>query len=236
MPLQARTVAGVPVLIASPASTPDTPPIATPVVLWFHGFRADALAHAAELERCAADGFLAVGIDAVGHGARLHTDLDERLARTPGGAFPVMLELAEATVHELPALIDSLALHHGADASRVSAVGISMGAFLLYRAIAYGIPVRAAVALLGSPQWPGPSSAHTSLAAFAKVRLLSITAEYDESVPSGPVTQLHTRLEATQTSHAIHRHHVLRGAGHLTSATEWHEAMTETTSWLQRFG
>jgi cobalamin biosynthesis protein CobT len=51
-----------------------------PTVLWCHGFRADALAHAAQLEQCAQAGFLAVGIDAVGHGARREHDIDARIA------------------------------------------------------------------------------------------------------------------------------------------------------------
>ena len=77
----ARTLAGVPCLIAEPAPTESS----RPVVLWCHGFRADALAHAAELELCAAAGFLAVGIDAVGHGARrtLRSSSDWRSRPTP---------------------------------------------------------------------------------------------------------------------------------------------------------
>ncbi len=174
MELQARTIAGVPVLIASPTLMPGMPKIATPVVLWFHGFR------------------------------------------TPGGALAVMLALAEATVHELPALIDDLAQHHGADPSRVSAVGISMGAFLLYRAIAYGIPLRAAVALLGSPEWPGPSSAHRSPDSFTRVRLLSITAEHDVSVPPAAATRFHEVLRGQVDLQDMQHHHVME--------------------WLQRFG
>ena len=57
---------------------------------------------------CTAAGFLAVGIDAVGHGARQDPALAERLAQSAGGALPVMLDLVAQTMDELPALVDAL--------------------------------------------------------------------------------------------------------------------------------
>ena len=205
------------------------------MVLWCHGFRADALAHAAELERCARAGFLAVGVDAVGHGARRDEAIASRMQRM-GGALPVMLDLMERTVLELPALIDTLVREHQADAARISLVGISMGAFLAYRAVTAGIPLRAVVALLGSPEWPGPSSAHLHPGAFRDVSLLSITAEHDVSVPPAAVVRLHRQVDAQFGASSERVHQQLRGAGHLTSANEWQEAMGHTMSWLQRRG
>jgi predicted esterase len=154
------------------------------------------LAHAAELERCARAGFLAVGIDAVGHGARLDATIPARLSEA-GGALPIMLEQVTQTIGELPALVDALAVEFGADRERVSLVGISMGAFLAYGAIASGVlPLRAVVALLGSPEWPGETSAHLTPERFTDVALLSITAEHDVSVPPAAAVRLHTSLDA----------------------------------------
>jgi len=230
-------MAGVPVLIATPPAAlvvSNTP--LRPAVLWMHGFRADALAHAAELERCAALGFVAVGVDAVDHGARSSPLLAERLQRSANGALPVMLEVMEATAHELPALIDALVADFDVDRDRVSLVGISMGAFLAYRAIAAGLPLRAVVALLGSPEWPGAASAHRSLSAFRDVALLSITAEHDVSVPPEAAYRLHDALDAMLGPATAHRHHELRGSGHLTNAEQWAEATSETIAWLERYG
>jgi dienelactone hydrolase len=233
-------LAGVPVLIASP------PPHAVasddqhrPAVLWMHGFRADALAHVAELKRCAALGFVAVGIDAVDHGARSNAALVKRLEQSTAGALPVMLDIVDATVRELPAVIDALVHEHGVDRRRVSLVGISMGAFLAYRAIADGIPLRSSVALLGSPEWPGPSSAHQRLDAFRGTALLSVTAEHDTNVPPAPVNRLHGALHVLFGDAAVrhhHHHHELRGSGHLTNAAQWGEAMQLTMAWLARHG
>ena len=233
--LRPMLVAGVPTLVAAP--THVVAPLRT--VLWFHGFRADALAHAAELERCAAMGFLAVGVDAAGHGARADAGLTARIAAA-GEALPVVLDLVDRTLKELSSVVEELVDVYGADRRRVSAVGISMGAFLVYRSIATGFPWRSAVALLGSLEVSHGKSPHLALEAFASVPLLSITAEHDESVPPGNVYRLHDELDARDAaahrSASMHRHHVLRGSGHLTSAEHWQEAMNETLEWLHRFG
>jgi uncharacterized protein len=228
--LRPLSIAGVPALVATPANA--AAPLRT--VLWFHGFRADALAHAAELERCAALGFLAVGIDAVGHGSRSDPGLAARMTAA-GAALPVVLDLVDRTIAELPPVVDELVRVHGADRGRVSAVGISMGAFLVYRSIVAGLPWRSSVALLGSPV-TDDGSPHLALEAFASVPLLSITAEFDESVPPGSVRRLHAGLAEHDGGASMHRHHELRGSGHLTSAEHWAEAMYETMGWLQHFG
>ena len=230
--MQALRLAGVPALLATP--TQGVAPF--PTVLWFHGFRADALAHAAELEQCAALGMLAVGIDAVDHGARANPELAVRLAQSRDRAMPVMLDLVDRTMAELPAIIDVLVREHHADRSRVAFVGISMGAFLVYRAITAGFPMRAAVALLGAPA-SGASAPDTIALHYSRVALLSITAEYDVSVPPDATRALHRRLSDIAIPNARpQHHHELRGAGHLTNAAQWDEAMRETRAWLLQHG
>lgn len=237
MTARGASIAGVPVLIATPpAAVDEHSAYQRPAVLWMHGFRADALAQAAELERCAALGFVAVGVDAVDHGARTNPQLIARLQHAGGGALPVMLDIMEATARELPALIDTLVTEHAVDRTRVSLVGISMGAFVAYRAVAAGVPLRAVVALLGSPEWPGETSAHRDVSAFRDSALLSITAEHDVSVPPAAAFRFHEALASVPTQSAACRHHELRGAGHLTSAAQWAEAMVETMTWLERYG
>jgi dienelactone hydrolase len=233
----------MPALIASPPGTGAGTAVRLPTVLWFHGFRSDALAQAAELQRCAAAGFLAVGVDAVGHGARRDASIATRITEAPGGALEVMLSCVDATIEELPSAISALVAIHHADASRISAVGTSMGAFLIYRAIQRAVSWRAAVALLGSPEWPsafGPSL--TSVDAY-RVPLLSVTASDDQSVPPLATRRFHERLVHERPVHDGHAHdraptpqayHELAGSGHLTSAAHWAEAMHVTMSWLQQ--
>lgn len=223
-------IAGVPVLMARPHRPHGSPP--PPVVLWFHGFRADALANAAELQRIARAGYLAVGIDAVGHGRRIDPALAARIAGSPGGALPVMQTLAAATAEEIPSVLDAIASRGLGDTGRAALVGVSMGAFLVYRAL-LDVPVRAAVAILGSPVWPGPRNpALVSPEAFADVALLSITAERDERVPPRATRERHDRLDAATPASLRHRYLELAGAPHLLDAPRWARVMDHTMDWL----
>lgn len=219
--LRGLSVAGVPVLLGEPR--PRSAPL--PTVLWFHGFRADALAHAAELERLSDAGFLAVGVDAVGHGARRDATITERIAQRDGDVMPIVLDQIDATIAELPALVDALVHDFGAERARMSIVGVSMGAFLVYRLIVGDMPIRAAVAILGAPNGvPFDDLVRAS----EEVTLLSITAEHDVHVPPDATIALHGRLGDAA------RHHVLHGSGHLTTAEHWREAMKLTFEFLDR--
>jgi alpha-beta hydrolase superfamily lysophospholipase len=238
-PISRQTIAGVPVLVARPVPAPTQN---APAVLWFPGFRADAAANAAELARLAEAGCVAVGVDAVGHGARRAGDLDARIAGTAGGARAVMLELAEATAAELPALVAALASAGLGDPARLGVVGVSMGGYLVYRAVqrlgAGGAGgVRAAVALLGSPEWdvpgrPDPASPHRAPAAFRDVALLSVTAGRDASVPPEQARRFHAALAAGHPAPDRARYVELPGAEHLLGADDWARAMDETVRWL----
>lgn len=231
--LSARTVAGVPLLVGAPQGVHGP----LPLVLWFHGFGVDAAANAAELARLAAAGYLAAGVDAVGHGRRRLPDLPERQAAPRAAALHTMATLAEATALEMPSLVDALVREGSADAERIAAVGVSMGGYLVYRAIVAAPAIRAAVAILGSPEWPygdapGGDSPHLRLDAMRRVALLSITAERDESVPPDAARRLHARLAESHARPASARYEELPGEPHLLSADAWERAMSLTLHWL----
>jgi dienelactone hydrolase len=230
-----RTLAGVPVLLAHPPRHAEHagPP---PVVLWFHGFRAAAADSRGELARIADAGFLAVGVDAVGHGERRDPELAARVAASRSGALPVMLAQAVATAAELPALVRALADAALGDPSRVSLVGVSMGGFLAYHAATVLTGLRAVVALLGSPAWPGGDGPHRQPHAFHDLALLSITAERDASVPPEAARRFHGVLAASHPEPARARYLELSGAEHLMSGEQWETAMTATLDWLRAYG
>jgi dienelactone hydrolase len=221
--LQRRTIAGVPLLFAATV-TFDAP---RPLVLWFHGFSADKDANTAELERIASLGVLVAGVDAVGHGERRRPDFDARKAA--GDVRRFMLELADATVAELAPLVAALAAEGLIDPQRVAVVGVSMGGYLVYRAVARGLPLRAAVAVLGSPEWPGHAdSPHMRLDAMRRVALLSITAERDASVPPEGARRLHAALGDDDRTRYVE----LAGAPHLVTGAQWAVIMDETLRWI----
>jgi uncharacterized protein len=223
-------IAGVPALTARPVMGGEH----CPVVFWLHGFGADKEVHRPELERIAGNGFIAIGLDAVGHGERRLPDLAELQAAPRAQAHRTAVSLAVATAKELPGVVRELTSSGRiAAGSPVAAVGISMGGYALYRAIVEEPRIRVAVALLGSPEWPYPDSPHDALDAFAGTALLSITGEYDENVPPAHARALHERLTAERPD-AVQRYMELEGGVHLMSEAHWHQAMAATLEWLER--
>jgi hypothetical protein len=186
-------------------------------VLWFHGFNADSETHRPELERFARAGLTAIGVDAVGHGTRRWPDLDARVAAPREEAKRTMLEIADATAAEVPARVEAL-LREGFD--RVSIAGVSMGGYVVYRALLLEPRIHSAVALLGSPEG-------LDCARFAGMRLLSITAERDENVPPDAARALHAQLGNTRTHYLE-----LPGAGHLVDAANWDRAIDAAVAWI----
>jgi dienelactone hydrolase len=234
--IHARRIADIPALIAAPDA--DRPARGRrPVVVWYHGFNASKEAHEAELARVASLGMLAVGVDAVGHGERRLPDFDERKTGPMEHVRAFMLERAAATAAELPRLVTALADTEHADPHRVSLVGTSMGGYLVYRAVADQPDIHAAVALLGSPEWPGdPRSPHRRPDAFARTALLSITAQHDESVPPAAARAFHTELTARSCRSAPSGYRELADAPHLMNGAQWATAMDATMDWLRRYG
>ena len=181
-----------------------------PAVLWYHGLTASKEANRKELEQIAREGFLAVAVDAVGHGAR--RDTRERPFR----------DLVHESVAEVPSLIDALVAGGHADEKRIGIAGVSFGGFILYRALNIEPRLRAAVALVGSPpkEMKPPSAA-----------LLSITAERDERVPPNHAREFHQSLPAN----ARFRYVEFPGAQHIMTAPQWNTAVAEMLDWFNRW-
>lgn len=222
-------MAGVPLLLAFPPAG-DAP---HPAVLWFHGFGVDKEVHRKELEQLARAGFLAVGVDAAGHGERRLPDLDARQAAPHDEALRTMIDLAAQTADEVPSIVRALADGGLADAERVGVVGVSMGGYVVYQAVLVEPSIHAAVAILGSPEWPEGDSPHRHLNGFRHTALLSITAERDKNVPPAAARELHRRLAMTHPE-ASQKYVELAGAVHLMSEEHWKQAMDETLRWLTR--
>jgi uncharacterized protein len=222
-------VGEVPLLLARAADV--HPPL--PAVLWFHGFGVEKETHRKELEQLARAGFLAVGVDAAGHGERRLPDLDARQAAPREQALRTMIELAWATAQEVPAIIRALAAEGVADVERVAVAGVSMGGYVVYRAAVVEPALCAAVSVLGSPAWPHGDSPHRHLDALARTALLSVTAARDQNVPPDAARELHHRL-AAEHPQSRQRYVEIEGAEHLMNGEQWDLAMDETIRWLAR--
>ena len=171
-------------------------------VLFYHGFGGTKEKPEAYLSALAEAGFLAVSLDAVGHGERRYPDFDvifsderwdERFEETETD----FLNVIDETAAEVPAIIDDLVARGWALADRVGVAGRSLGGCVSYASVLADSRVRAIVSVVGSPEWtlPRAHSPHHHPDRFFPAAVLSQTAEFDEHCPPGPISAFHAALE-----------------------------------------
>jgi len=176
-----------------------------------------------------------VGVDAAGHGERALPSLRRRIDEaSQREALGLMLPLVELTARDVPAVVRRMCEDGLADERRIALAGISMGAFVVYRAITLVQGIRAAVALLGSPEWPEGISPHLRPEAFRDTALLSVTAERDSNVPPDGARRFHALLERDGERRAPARYVEIPDAEHLMTEPQWRTAMDSTVDWLRR--
>ena len=118
---------GTPVLIAG------RPENCRGTVLVYHGLTASKETQEKELNDLAYRGFLAVGVDAVGHGERRYPDFEERMS---GDDFHLkFLEMVAQSVDEIPDLLTELR-HRYPSCGAFGLTGISMGGYIAFAAAA----------------------------------------------------------------------------------------------------
>jgi dienelactone hydrolase len=207
-----------------------------PAVLWYHGLSATKETHRPELAALARAGFLAVGIDAVGHGERRSVDFTERMTGPKEKTDHVFLDFVFETAAEVPRLLDALSAGGWADPERLAMGGVSMGAYVVYSALVEETRLRAAVALLGRPDWPRAGSPHLCAARYVPTPLLSITAGNDEIVPPYGTRALHREIAPLYADHPERLcYREIEGASHLMEPREWARSVRETVAWFERF-
>jgi dienelactone hydrolase len=227
-----RLLGEVPALIARPAAA--NPP--WPAVLWFHGFTADRNASRPELGALARAGFLAIGIDAVGHGARRLPDFDHHFSGPRTETDRRFLELVTATVAEVPGLFDNLRDAGLADERRLAVAGVSMGGYISYGAVVADRRIQAAVPLLGSPEWPYLDSPHFHPDRFFPTALLSIASGADTDVPPENARAFHRVLKERYRDDPDRLCYIeIEGAPHMMHPADWARAVREAVGWIARF-
>lgn len=224
---------GVPLLLVSAGAPTDAARRGT--VLLIHGLGANKEGNRLELDRLAQAGFLAIGLDAFGHGERRYDDFDARFNR-PDREHR-FIETVVATVNEIPALVEALKQSGLAHDGAVGLMGISMGGFIGYGAAAKRA-VDALVALISSPVWKVDVPEHPirHLPAFFPTAVLSIVAGKDDLVDARLVKGFHDRLATEyQGSPSRQALEVFLESGHHMRQEDWDAAMAKTTEWFRRF-
>jgi uncharacterized protein len=229
---QVISLAGVPALAVASGAPGAAAERGT--ILLLHGLTAAKEVQRTEASSLADHGYLAVTIDAVGHGARRYADFDARFADDRGEAS--FFEVVRRTAEEIPAVLAALTDLGWTRPGRVGACGISMGGFILFGAITARCALDAVATIVASPRWlHGPTSPHAELDRFFPTPLLMQTGAHDPVVPPADAHDLHEAL-APRYASAPDRLRYLEHAGeaHMFSERAWRRAWGEVPTWFDR--
>ncbi len=213
-------------------------------ILFYHGFGESKDKYVEVLTRFAAAGFLAIGIDGVGHGERRYPDFTERFPPIQPPLIgdtqleAAFLSVVRATTQEIPAIIDALFERSWVYGGRLGISGHSFGGFVTYAAVVAEKRIRVAASVVGSPQWklPWPESPHLHIDQFFPAALLSQTASNDTRVLPDFARELHQRLVSyyAQTPERL-RYIEYQDSAHDLSEQDWQQAWENVVHWFERF-
>jgi dienelactone hydrolase len=238
---EAVRVAGVPALLRYV----ESPEVAARrgTVLFYHGFGGTKEKPEAYLSALAQAGFLAVSLDAVGHGERRYPDFDvifddERWDASFEETEADFLRVIEETAAEVPAIIDDLGARGWVVADRVGVAGRSLGGCVSYASVLADSRVRAIVSVVGSPEWtlPRAHSPHHHPDRFFPAAVLSQAAEFDEHCPPGPIRAFHAALEPFYSAEPDRIAYVeYRGVRHALTPALVAESERGLVDWFRRW-
>jgi dienelactone hydrolase len=235
------SVAGVPALLRYRGS----PEVAAGrgTVLFYHGFGGTKERPDAYLTALAEAGFLAVSLDAVGHGERRLADFDlifneERWDADFEATETDFLKLIDDTAAEVPSIIDDLLSRGWAREDGVGVSGRSLGGNVCYAAVLADTRVRAIAPIVGSPEWtlPRPHSPHHHPDRFFPAAILSQAAEFDEHCPPGPIRAFHAALKPWYTREPDRIRYVeYPGVGHFLTPELDAGSCARMVAWFERW-
>lgn len=213
-------------------------------VLVYHGLTAGKDTQEKELRSLAQRGFLAIGVDAVGHGERRFLDLESRLE---GPDYHLeFLQMVRSTVAEIPPLVSQLR-ERFPRAGRFGLTGISMGGYIAFAAAVNQEYLEAVAPILGSPDWaarsplPLPSelfqeSPHHTPEWFNPTALLIQNAGRDEHVDPRPAREF---VREARTYYAAYPERIAYyeypDSGHFMKEEDWNALWERTVGWFERF-
>ena len=227
------TLAQVPALVV--AAEPPAAAAERGTVLVLHGLTASKETQRTEAHSLAERGYLAVAIDAVGHGARRYRDFEARFSAEHGERS--FFDVVQRTADELPSVLDALARLGWTRPGCIGACGFSMGGFILLGAMSSRCAFDAVATVVASPRWLHvPESPHERLDRFFPTPLLMQTAGDDLVVSPSAARELHGALTPRYDSAPERLRYVeYPGEDHMVSEPTWRLAWNEILTWFARF-
>jgi len=205
-------------------------------VLFYHGLGAAKDKQLKELNSIADNGFLAIGIDNVGHGEREYCDFEERFSDKNPDKIKNIYNAVKETALEINQLINGLTKKKYLINNKLGIVGISMGAFISYEVPLHTDKIKTIVAILGSPIWKNlPDNSDLKLKKYSSLSLLSQNAGKDIWVPAVGSKEFHDKLKEEYNDYAKSFKYVeYPESGHFMEENDWNECWSETLKWLDK--
>jgi len=207
-------------------------------ILLFHGLGSTKERNAKELAGLACAGFLAVGIDNVGHGERRYPDYDQKFSSREGNFNQNFLSAIKETIDEVPIIFDFLIEKGYSNADKLGVTGISMGGYITYGAVMRERRLKAAAPILGSPKWRvnHSESPWQHPDKFFPTALLTQNAGDDEHVSPRPAKEFFELLKPYYQEAPERLNHVeFPGVRHIMPEKEWNELWHNVIAWFYRF-
>jgi dienelactone hydrolase len=233
-----RNLAGAPALLVG-----SGPPYRGSVLV-YHGLGSQKETQDKELVSLAQRGFLAVGIDAVGHGERRYRDFDV-LMKSDNFHLDV-LKMVRQTADEVPRVIE--ALRRQSDGlGKIGLTGISMGGCIAFAAAVNETQLAAAAPILATPDWSfggrraltqewRQDSPHLTPERFYPLPMLIMNAGRDQHVSPEPARAFVEKARAyyRQTpDHLVYREYP--ESDHFMRPQDWDDLWQHTIEWFERF-
>lgn len=205
-------------------------------VILFHGLAGEKEEQLDEVERFGNEGFIAIAVDAVGHGSRRTPEFEQRIVEDDDEA--VFFQVIKETLFELPSLLDAIAEKGWLKNQRVAIFGVSMGAYIALASPLVDKRVAVVVSISGSPKWEleqeHSPERHTD--AYWPVALLQLHGGEDEVVPVQPSAVLCESLKGYYGAAPDRlRRVVYPEVGHIFPEHTWTKVMDTSVRFCQRW-
>jgi len=207
-------------------------------VVLLHGLGGEKEDLLEELERFGRAGFLALAVDAVGHGQRRSDAFEERIVGDADQEEAAFFDAVAETAAELPALIDALAERGWLPQGRAALVGVSMGGYVALAARLHEPRVEVMVSISGSPRWErrAEDSPEQQLDNYWPAALLLLHGERDEVVDPAPGAVFVERLQSFYGDDPERLRRIsFPEAGHLFPPATWSALIDQALRFCTRY-
>lgn len=207
-------------------------------VFYYHGLTSSKDQQHKELTSLAQRGFLAIGVDNIGHGERRYADFDWRFSTANPDSGKALLEAVALTAQELPRLLDAYIQAGIVRPDKVGLIGVSMGGYIAYAAALIEPRLKAVSVILGSPHWweAAADSPHQYPERFYPTAILSQNAGQDTSVSPHYAKDFHQALTpyyAAQPDRQCYCEYP--ESGHFMRESDWNQCWAKNLHWLETY-